>query len=166
MEENKVYSNIINSANLDELLYCAREVLYNIRYDFPFLDLDEEGNYIISSRTEEERAKLYQQYHESRLINPETKYLFWDECVELYALSIGDALELFTADIKDKYLDKTLPIARNIMRDDLTDWGKVADDMSDDYLDHIICMAWKTELLIRVVGWHKKNWEKEDEQKG
>ena len=145
--------------DFEELWYFAREVLYNIRYERELLN--EDGDYIgyDANKKYDERAKLE---------NPVTKHLYWDNIDEFKSMEIAEALDLTTEEIRSRYLSDTLPLARAIMRKD--SFGvccPVSEEISDEYLDQLICMSWKSELMIRVVYFNKIKWnEKSDRKKG
>ena len=140
--------------DFEELWYFAREVLYQIRYQYVLLN--EDGDFIGYDKARKE------DYLVDELNNPITKYLFWDMIEEFRTMKIADAVDLDTEEIRSRYLSEILPLARACMRkDSLLICRPVSEDISDEYLDELLCMAWKSELMIRVVHYNKLNWAEE-----
>jgi hypothetical protein len=136
----------------------ARDLIYQVLLDG--MMLDDEGNYIGCPKDLEKstEAFLVARKEDSRF-----KYLCFKECEELRSISLADAANLSSDKIKEKYLYDTLPYIRNIMRiGSLTPNEFVSDEVPDDYLDQIICTAWKADLMIWCYSWDKKIEEKGD----
>lgn len=56
---------------------------------------------------------------------------------------------MFAKEIKEKYLFESVPFIRKIMRKgSLTPYRYVSEEVQDQYLDEIICHAWKVDLMI------------------
>ncbi|MDY3110809.1 MAG: hypothetical protein SOW50_11920, partial [Lachnospiraceae bacterium] len=112
--------------------------------------LDDEGNYVgCPEDISTFRAKVND---DSRFM-----YLNFRECEELHSLTLTDATDLFTDEIREKYLYDTLPFIRSVMRKgSLTPGLSVAGEVPDEYLDQIICTAWKSDLLIWCNHWDRE----------
>lgn len=138
----------LNVLDFEEIWNMARDLIFNIMAEGMFLD--DEGNYV--GCPEDIGAFRAKVNDDSRF-----KYLNFRECEELRQLAFSDAFDLFTDEIREKYLYDTLPFIRIVMRKgSLTPGLSVADEVPDEYLDQIICTAWKSDLLIWCNNWDRE----------
>lgn len=147
--ENKGYGIL----DFEAIWNMARDLIFNILAEGMMLDA--EGNFV--GCPEDPVAFI-----NSRDEDPRYKFLNFRECKELHDLTLADASELFSNEIKDKYLHDTLPLMRKVMRKgSLTPYQRVSENVPDDYLDQIICTAWKADLMIWCGSWDRGRKEEE-----
>lgn len=134
----------------------ARELVYSVSCEG--MMLDDEGNYI---GCPDNPAK----WLEIRNTDSRFKYLNFRECEELHSITLADASELFSDEIMEKYLYDAVPFIRTVMRKgSLTPYQFVRNDVPDEYLNQIICTAWKADLMIWANSWDKDRRKKDTKE--
>lgn len=142
---------VLTIVDFEDLWNMATDLIYRLWMDGPLIDDD--GNYI---GYDKQRAENYWRTCNT---NPVFKYLNFRECEELKHLQLHEVMYMTAEEIREKYLYAFLPIARKIMRtDSLMAYGCVAgDDITDEYLDTLLSMAWLSDLKIWAVHWKGKH---------
>lgn len=136
----------------------ARDLVYSVLYEG--MMLDDEGNYIGCS----ENATELTEWIEKMNRDPRFKYLNFRECEELHFITLAEASGLFCNEIMEKYLFEAVPLIRTVMRKgSLTPYQFVKDEVPDEYLDQIICTAWKADLMIWASSWDRERKDVEGE---
>ena len=126
----------------------ARELVYSFLLEG--MTLDDEGNYI-------GYPDNFTEWKEKRNIDLRFKYLNFRECKELHSITIAEASELTCHEIMEKYLFEAIPLIRSAMRKgSLTPYQFVKDEVPDEYLNQIICIAWKADLMIWASSWDRE----------
>ena len=137
--------------DFESIWEMARDLIYDV-----FMDgylLDEEGNYVADERN-------FDGWKEKRNTDLRFKYLNFRECKELRTITLASAGDLHCKEIKEKYLFETLPLVRTVMKKgSLTPNEYVKADVPDDYLDQVICAAWKADLMIWASSWDRERKE-------
>jgi len=143
---------VLGLTDIEDLLWLASELVWHLWMEAEFIDY--EGNYL---GFDEQRIKksLKERYTNQQFF----KFLNIKGCQELKKLSILDVEKLSVADIKARYLQDSLPMARKSFREDnILLSGLVAgESITDDYLDAIFCLAWKNDLKIWAIKWHEND---------
>lgn len=132
----------------------ARDLIYNVLAEG--MMLDEEGNYVGNIKDPTE-------WLEKRTIDLRFKYLNFRECEELHSITLSEAADMYAKDIMEKYLFESVPFIRKVMRKgSLTPYSYVSDEVPDQYLDEMICHAWKVDLMIWASSWDRDRTENKD----
>ena len=143
-----------NLTDFEAIWDIAKHNIYAVLMDG--MRLDEDGN--LKDKFEYDPEWTDTIKNDSRF-----KYLYIKECDKLRSMSMTDAVNLSVDEIKDRFLYDSLPLLRKTMRNgSLTKGESVSDTITDDYLDQIICTAWKGDLMILANSWDRER-EKERE---
>ena len=145
-----------NYTDFEEIWDMAKHNIYAVLMEG--MRLDEEGNL-------KDEFKYDPEWANTMINDLRFKYLYIKGCDELRSLSMTDAVNLSVDEIKDRFLFGSLPILRKTMRNGSLTLGEcVSDAVSDDYLDQIICTAWKGDLMVCANSWDRDRKKEESSE--
>lgn len=140
---------LLTICDLEDLNNAAEYIISTAQFNF--YQFDEDGKYIAFDMSSEERTVRLNEWIEKS----KNHYLCFRHNKELQKITFDEALEMPLSEVKEIYLKDHLKTLRTILRYDTADMNGVvvSDDVPDSYLDDLLALRWRGNLVLWTMQW-------------